>query len=106
MITETKVYGCDGCGHRSPATEKDDNRPVGLIGLGEGGAGKQQGVMGTVDVPTGDGERFETKPWYAHKLACVRAAIANVLNDMLPPRAAVADETNRLLSTLACTCCI
>jgi hypothetical protein len=82
-IVNSKVHVCNGCDHRSPGAEKDDDRPTGLIGLVDGSK-KPQGYMGTVDVPDGQGG-FMSVPWYAHRLACVKPAIQRVHEDMLPP---------------------
>lgn len=92
MITNSTVHVCDGCGFRAPGSEQDEKRPAGLMGLLNGG-GKQQGLMGTVEVAEGNGE-FTTKPWYAHRLACVRTAIDRVVNGLLPPstNGAVTDD--------------
>lgn len=83
MIKDSKVHLCDACGHPVPGHHEDENRPATLAGLV--GASTGQGIMGTVDVPTGYGTVVETRPWYAHRLACLRKAIENVINDIRPP---------------------
>lgn len=87
MIEDTKVFVCDAdCGHRAPSSVVDSDRPTGLMGLDEDGK-KAQGIMGTVDVPDGSGG-FKPTPFYAHRAACLKKAIDNVLNDMLPANTA------------------
>jgi hypothetical protein len=90
MIENSKVHVCDACGHRAPGHHKDSDRPATLAGFI--GPTTNQGIMGTVDVPTGDGETFETKPWYAHRTACIRKAIENIINELLPPLPEMAEH--------------
>lgn len=83
MIVNRKVHICDACGHAMPGSARDDNRPSTLAGMID--SVTNQGTMGTVEVPLEDGETFETRPWYAHRPACLRKAIENVIEGIRPP---------------------
>ena len=83
MKCKGKVYVCDACGYATGGIGEDD-RPANLLGLVTASGAIGTGIMGTVEVDTGDGRSFETKPFYAHRAACLRKAIENVMADYAP----------------------
>lgn len=90
MKRQGTVYVCDACGYTTGGIG-DDDRPANLMGLVTVGGMVDTGIMGTVEVPTGDGVAFETKPFYAHRAACIRKVVENVMIGYAPSPLTVDD---------------
>ena len=81
MIQTGKIHRCDACGTPRVGMGENGEHPEGL----HGGKGAARGIVGTVDVPNEDGKTFTTRPFYAHRMSCVRQAVQNVLDGVRPP---------------------
>lgn len=82
MIESTQIHRASCCGKRAMGAEMNPARPEGLAGHADGVKGRHSWLMGTVDVPAGDGTSFKTEPWIACSPAHVRRAVENTLEGL------------------------